>query len=267
MTYRVNPLKQKLAAGGRLLGCWVCSGSSVITELLSLAGFDYLLIDQEHGVGDNFSLVHQLQAMTHNPAASIVRVPVNDQSAIKRVLDAGAEGIMIPNVNTAEEARAAIAACRYPSAGIRGAGWGGARVAKFGLMENFPRFADENLVIVLQIETVEAVHNIDAILAVDGYDVVFIGPTDLSGSVGYLGDSHHPDVQALIDTAERKILAAGKAMGTVPFQRKWQDLFGRGYTMINSTSDISALRDRALSDIKVFQDLPSASAPGCSDDE
>lgn len=252
MTYRPNPLKQKLAKRDNLLGCWVCSGSSVITELLSLAGFDYLLIDQEHGVGDNFSLVGQLQAMTHNPAASIVRVAENDPAAIKRALDAGAEGVMIPNVNTAEEARAAIAACRYPPYGIRGAGWGGARVAKFGLFADFPQFANDNLFVALQIESVEAVSNIDEIIAVDGFDVLFIGPTDLSGSAGHLGDSHHPEVQSLIEAAEKKILAAGKAMGTVPFQRNWQDLFARGYRMVNSTSDISGLRDRALADVKAF---------------
>jgi 4-hydroxy-2-oxoheptanedioate aldolase len=118
--YRPNALKRKLAAGKKVLGCWTAIGSPVVTEILGLAGFDYLLLDQEHGLGDPTSLVGQLQAINTTPATSVVRVPWNGHVYLKRVLDAGVEGVMIPSIETAEEARAAVAACLYPPRGRRG---------------------------------------------------------------------------------------------------------------------------------------------------
>ena len=260
MTYRDNVLKARFKAGEKALGCWVSSGSPVVTELLSLAGYDYLLLDQEHGVGDNLTLIHQLQAMAGNPATAIVRVSWNDHALIKRALDAGAEGIMIPSADTAEEARAAVAACRYAPAGMRGAGWGGARASHYGMIPDYAAKAAERLLVVLQIETVKGVENLDEILAIEGIDVVFIGAMDLTGSAGHLADRHHPEVAPHFEVAERKILAAGLPMGTVPFQRPWQDLFSAGYSMVNAASDTAILRDRSLADVAAFRDLSCRSA-------
>ncbi|MCO4319080.1 aldolase/citrate lyase family protein [Phyllobacterium sp. 21LDTY02-6] len=255
MTYRDNSMKARLVAGEKVLGCWTSSGSPVVTELLSLAGYDYLLIDQEHGVGDNLSLIGQLQAMANNPATAIVRVPWNDHVMIKRALDAGAEGIMIPSVDTAEEARAAVAACRYVPSGIRGAGWAGSRSSHYGMIKDYQLTASERLLVVLQIETVKAVENLDEILKVEGIDVVFIGAMDLTGSAGHLADRHHPEVVPYFELAERKILDSGIPMGTVPLQRSWQELFDAGYAMVNSASDTAILRDRSLADVGTFRQL------------
>jgi 4-hydroxy-2-oxoheptanedioate aldolase len=254
MTYRPNALKSLLSSGGKALGCWSSSGSPVVAELLSQTGFDYVLIDQEHGVGDNDTLVRQLQAMANNPATAVVRPAWNDAVMIKRILDAGAEGVMLPSIETAEQARQAVAACRYPPAGIRGAGWAGGRASAYGMIPDYATLAAERLLIVVQIETVKGVENIDEILKVDGVDVIFIGPADLTGSAGHLGDLHHPDVMNLVRRVEKATFVAGRPLGTVPFQRPWKDLFADGYAMVNAASDTAMLRDRSRADIALFRE-------------
>jgi 4-hydroxy-2-oxoheptanedioate aldolase len=252
--YRRNVLKQKLLAGQKALGCWAALGSPVVSELLALTGFDYLLLDQEHGLGDMGSLVAQMQAMSATPCTAVVRVPWNDHVILKRVLDAGAEGVMIPAIDTAEQARAAVAACRYPVAGIRGAGASMARASNYGIAADYAKTAGDELLVILQIESALAVGNIDEILAVEGIDMLFIGPGDLAASVGHMGNMKHPEVAALIGHAEKRILASGKPMGTVPHPGStWQDMFGRGYAFVNAGSDVSRLRDGALADIRAFR--------------
>ncbi|WP_169053398.1 HpcH/HpaI aldolase family protein [Falsirhodobacter xinxiangensis] len=253
MTYRDNAAKQRLKAGEKILGCWINTGSEIVTELTANVGFDYLLIDQEHGVGDNLELIHQLQAARHTPATAIVRVAGKDPVMIKRALDAGAEGIMIPLVETAEEARQMVAACRFPSEGFRGAGWGGARCSLFALIPDYVEKATERLLIVIQVETRLAIENIDELVAVEGVDVIFIGPTDLSGSYGKLGNPFQPEMREGLARAEAKIRASGKALGTVPFKRTWVELFEAGYAMVNSASDTAMLRDRSLADVAEFR--------------
>jgi len=257
--YRPNLLKQKLMAGHRVLGCWTALGSPVVTELLAMTGFDYLLLDQEHGLGDLDSLVAQMQAMSATACSPIVRVPWNDHAIIKRVLDAGAEGIMIPAIETAEEAKAAVAACHYPPKGIRGAGASMARASNYGMVTDYAKTAGDDLMIILQVESPTAIANLDAILAVEGIDLVFIGPGDLAAAAGHMGNMRHPDVVALIEEGERKILAAGKPMGTVPHPgRSLDEMFSRGYTFINAGSDVSRLRDSALADIRSFRSASGA---------
>jgi 4-hydroxy-2-oxoheptanedioate aldolase len=253
--YRRNSLKARLEAGEKVLGCWTALGSPVVTELLALAGFDYLLLDQEHGLGDMSTLVAQLQAMSATPATSVLRVAWNDPVILKRVLDAGVEGVMIPAIETAEQARAAVAACRYPPAGIRGAGAGSARASGYGMASDYVATAGRELFIALQIESKRGVDNIDDILAVDGVDLMFIGPHDLSGTVGQLGNLKHPDVAPLIARAEERIKAAGRPMGTVPHPGvTWKEMFERGYAFVNAGSDVSRLRDPALADVRAFRE-------------
>ena len=188
---------------------------------------------------------------------SVVRVPSNDAHYLKRVLDAGVEGVMVPNVETADDARAVVAACRYPPRGRRGSALGSARASDYGISAaKYKSEAANELLIVVQIESPKAVENIGAIAAVEGIDVLFIGPHDLSGTVGQLGDLKHPEVAKLIARAEEAIGKSGKPMGTVPHPgTTWREMFQRGYQMINAGSDVGRLRDAALADIKEFRSV------------
>lgn len=253
--YRPNALKRKLAEGRKVLGCWSMLGNPVATEILGLCGYDFILIDQEHGLGDPTTLVAQLQAVNTTPATSVVRVPWNDHVYLKRVLDAGVEGVMIPSVDTAEEARAAVAACHYPPRGRRGAAASSARASGYGTAPDYVAGCGDNLLVIVQIESAKAVGNIDAICAVEGVDLVFIGPHDLSGTVGQLGNLKHPDVAPLIAHAEARIKASGKPMGTVPHPgHTWRDMMARGYDFVNAGSDIGKLRDSSLADMRAFRE-------------
>ena len=254
--FRPNALKARLRAGKRALGCWTVLGSPPVIELLAYCGFDYLLLDQEHGFGEPSALLHSLQAMAAAPGcSSVVRVPSNDPDYLKRVLDAGVEGVMVPNVETAEAAREVVAACRYPPAGRRGSALGSARASDYGInAAKYKTTAADELLVVVQIESPKAVENIDAIASVDGIDVLFIGPHDLSGTVGQLGDLKHPEVAKLIARAEESIKRSGKPMGTVPHPGStWREMFQRGYHMINAGSDVGRLRDAALAEVKEFR--------------
>jgi 4-hydroxy-2-oxoheptanedioate aldolase len=259
--YRPNAAKARLRAGGKVLGCWSALGSPSVVELLGFAGFDYILLDQEHGLGEPSTLITQLQAMSATPATSVVRVPWNDHVYLKRVLDAGVEGVMVPSIETAGEARAAVAACRYPPLGRRGAASSSPRASNYGMAPNYVATCADELLIVLQIESKKGVENIDEILAVEGIDVMFIGPHDLSGTVGHLGNLKHPEVAGLIGRAEQRILASGLPMGTVPHPGcSAMDMFARGYSLVNAGSDVSRLRDGSLADVRSFQDAYGAKA-------
>ena len=196
-----------------LTGTFVNLGSPVTAELAGQAGYDWVLLDHEHGPGGEETLLHQLQAVGGTPAVPIVRIAANETPRVKRVLDVGAHGVMIPYVNTVAEARAAAASFRYPPLGIRG-------VAKFnrgaGFGQNFEEYylhAHEWLVLIAQIETPEAVENSAAIAALDGIDVLFVGPTDLSYNFGIRDQLEHPKfVEALRRVADAA-RGAGKAAG------------------------------------------------------
>lgn len=252
--YRANTLKQRLRNGEQVLGCWSMLGHPQVAEILSLAGFDYIVLDQEHGLGDATSLAAQLHAMSATPTVGVVRVPWNDHVYLKRVLDAGAEAVLIPSIDTAEDARAAVAACLYPPRGRRGTASSSVRASSYGMAADYVATCAENLLIACQIESAKAVENIDAILAVEGVDLMFIGPFDLSATVGRMGDLEHPEVAGLIEHAEARIRAAGRPMGTVPHPGcTWKDMFVRGYQFVNAGSDISRLRDAALADVRDFR--------------
>lgn len=254
--YRPNSLKERLRKGENVLGCWSFLGNPQVVEILGLAGFDYLLLDQEHGLGDPTSLATQLLAISATPTVGVVRVPWNDHVYLKRVLDAGAEGVLIPGIDTAEEARAAVAACLYPPRGRRGTAAGAVRASSYGMAPDYVATCADNLLIACQIESAKAVENIDAILAVEGIDLMFIGPFDLSATVGQIGNLKHPEVARLIEHAEAHIRAAGRPMGTVPHPGcTWKDMFARGYQFVNAGSDVSRLRDGSLADVKEFRAL------------
>ena len=254
--YRKNTLKQRLIAGEKVLGCWTMLGHPQVVEILSLAGFDYLVLDQEHGYGDPSTLAARLHAMSATPTVGVVRVPWNDHVYLKRVLDVGAEAVLIPSVDTADEARAAVAACLYPTRGRRGTASSSVRASSYGMAPDYVATCADNLLVACQIESAKAVENIDEILAVAGIDLMFIGPFDLSATVGQMGNLKHPEVARLIGRAEERIKTAGRPMGTVLHPGcTWKDMFERGYQFVNAGSDVSRLRDGSLADIKEFRAL------------
>jgi 4-hydroxy-2-oxoheptanedioate aldolase len=254
--YRQNILKQRLRRGENVLGCWTMLGHPHVVEILSLAGFDFLVIDQEHGLGDPTNLSAQLHAMSPTSTVGVVRVPWNDHVYLKRVLDVGAEAVLIPSIDTAEEARAAVAACLYPMRGRRGTASSSVRASSYGMAPDYVATCADNLLIACQIESAKAVENIDEILAIDGIDLLFIGPFDLSATVGQMGNLKHPEVAGLIGHAEARIKAAGRPMGTVPHPGcTAMDMFARGYQFVNAGSDIARLRDGSLADVKQFRSV------------
>ena len=205
-------IRQRALAGEFLAGGWCNLGSTITAEMTGRAGFDWLLIDLEHGSADFETLVHQLQAVESTPAVPIVRIAWNDPPRYKRVLDAGASGVMVPYVSTEEEAKLAAASVRYPPAGIRGVAKLN-RGSRFG--ETFDEYfstANDNLLTVVQIETEQAVANADAIAAVEGIDVLFIGPLDLSVNLGVPQQFNHATFNRALDT----VVAACRKRGKVP---------------------------------------------------
>lgn len=216
----VNTFKQALREGRAQIGFWMCLASSVPAEICAGAGFDWLLIDGEHSPNDITSVLTQLQAIAAYPGThAVARVPLGHGDAgtalIKQHLDVGAQTILVPMVDTPEQAAALVQAMRYPQADGKGGirGMGGARASRWGRNPNYATQANEQVCLLVQVETRQALDNLEAIAAVDGVDGVFIGPSDLSASLGYVGQPGHPEVAAIIDGAIARVLACGKAPG------------------------------------------------------
>ena len=250
-----NKLKTKLKTGKKTIGAWVQLASSFTAEILSSAGFDWLMLDMEHAPGDILTLIGQVQAMKGSDSVPLVRAPWNDFVIIKRILDAGAQGVLIPYVNNGAEAEQAVKACKYPLEGIRGVA-GSPRAAGYGQNSgNYLQRANDEIFIMIAIETPEAVSNLDEILQVNGLDGVFIGPMDLSSSMGYAGNSSVPEVQAVIQKIEAKVLAAGKVLATTTGTwEQAQKLFGRGYQMLMLMADGVSLATLATQKVNQFRE-------------
>jgi 4-hydroxy-2-oxoheptanedioate aldolase len=236
-----NPLVRKMQAGKTCLGAWILTTSPDVAEIMACAGLDFVLIDHEHGQGGIADAIGQLRALQGSDCAGILRVPSNDPIYIKRVLDAGVSGIMVPNINTADDARRVVAACRYPPDGVRGA-FGGMRAMKYGADPSYYATAFDHLLVTIQVETAAAIDNIAEIAAVDGIDMIFIGPRDLSASLGKLNQFDDADVQAEIMRAEQAILRAGKLLGsTAASGAIAREMAARGYRFIIPGSDVTLL--------------------------
>ncbi len=207
-----NAFKRALKEGRNQIGLWSSLSSNYTVEVIAGAGYDWILLDQEHSPNDLESLLAQLQAAASYPTSAVVRVPWNDAVHIKRVLDVGAQSLLIPYVCTDEEAKSAVAATRYPPAGVRGVA-GTTRATRFGRVKDYARRAHEELFVLVQVETKPALDQLEAICAVEGVDGVFIGPADLHASMGYTGETSNPAVLPLIEEAMRRIRKAGKAAG------------------------------------------------------
>jgi 4-hydroxy-2-oxoheptanedioate aldolase len=210
-------LKKRLKQGETLNGCWLNLGSTVTAEIVGLSGYDWVLIDLEHGAGSEKDILTQLQALEHTPAASIIRVESSQKPRINRVLDLGAEGIMCPRVTSADEARDIAQSLHFPPLGIRGLAKMTRATAYGQNFANYYKDAPENILGIVQIETVDVLDHLDEIAAVDGIDVLFIGPNDLTMDMGIHGQYDHPRfkdaLKATISAAEK----AGKASGILIF--------------------------------------------------
>lgn len=208
-----NDFKQALTDGRRLIGCWSSFAEAITAEIMGTAGFDWLVIDGEHAPNDIRSVRDQLMALAHSPSHPVVRVPVGDTALIKMVLDAGAQTVLVPMVDSAEQARDLVRACRYPPEGVRGVGAMASRATQYGTTTEYIQTADEQICLLVQVESRAGLAALDDILQVGGVDGVFIGPADLSTDMGYQGNSTAPEVRTAIADAMIRIKAAGKAPG------------------------------------------------------
>ena len=237
-----NLFRRDLLAGRRLIGCWSSLGSPIATEVLGLAGFDWVLLDAEHAPNDVLSLIPQLMALKDSASAPVVRPPWNDTVTLKRLLDAGFYNFLIPFVQTAEEARAAVAATRYPPAGVRGVSVAH-RSNRYGTVKDYQKLINDNIAVVVQIETPASAEAAEAIASVPGVDGLFVGPSDLAASSGHLGEASHPDVQALIGRVFAGARAAGKPSGILaPVEADARRYMEMGATFVAVGSDLGVLR-------------------------
>jgi 2-dehydro-3-deoxyglucarate aldolase/4-hydroxy-2-oxoheptanedioate aldolase len=251
MELPVNRFKKGMQHKGTL-GVWSMSGSPLVAEALGCAGYDFVVLDMEHAPNDVPRLLPLLQAVAGTPAASLVRLPWNDTVVVKQVLDIGANSIMFPYVQNAEEARRAVAATRYPPDGVRGVA-GMSRATRFGGVSGyFGRAADE-LCVVLQLETVEAIASLAEIAAVPGVDSIFIGPSDLSASMGLVGQVDHPEVQKALANAAKACAAAGKPAGILASgAARAADYFGYGFSWVASGSDLGLMMGAARAEVRAI---------------
>lgn len=210
-----NPFKTALARREAQIGLWLSMAQPYSAEICASTGFQWLLVDGEHAPNDVRSMLAQLQAVAAYPTHPVVRVVLGETALIKQVLDIGALTVLVPMIDTAEQARAVVAATRYPPGGVRGVGAAAARAARWGARRDYLHVADDEICVLVQAESAAALKNLDAVCAVEGVDGVFIGPADLAASMGHRGNPNHPDVQHAIDDAVRRIVASGKAAGTL----------------------------------------------------
>ena len=249
-----NRFKRDLHEGRLQIGCWSSLASPLSTEVLGLAGFDWLLLDGEHSPNDLNTFILQLMALKDSVSAPVVRMSENDPVQIKRLLDAGFYNFLVPFVETADEAARAVAATRYPPEGIRGVSVA-MRGNRYGTVPDYFAASNQNVMVAVQIESRAGVENIGAICAVPGVDAVFIGPSDLAAGLGHIGNPAHPDVQAAMQQVFAAAAAAGIPVGILaPAEADARRYIQMGATMVAVGSDqglfraaTQALRDKFAS--------------------
>ena len=213
MAAPVNSFKQSLKEGRQTIGCWLTQGTAIAAEIAATADFDWLLIDTEHSPNDVPSVLAQLQAIAGYDAAAAVRPHIGETHIIKQLLDLGCQTLIVPMVESAAQAEMLVKSMRYPPNGIRGVGGAGARATGFSSHADYLTTADNEMCLVVQIETKAGLDALDDILTVDGVDAVFIGPSDLSANLGHIGNIGAPEVVKAVETALDKIAASDKASG------------------------------------------------------
>ncbi len=237
-----NSFKQAIANGRQQIGLWCSLGNAMTVEIAASSGYDWIVIDTEHSPTDVLEALAQLQAAAAYPSTqAVVRPACNDEILIKRILDCGAQTLLIPMINTPEQARKAVSYITYPPHGVRGVA-GLTRAGRFGRIANYINVAQNELCLLLQIETVEGLKNLEAIANTAGVDGVFIGPADLSASMGYPGQLGHPEVKAAIADAIKRIRACGKAAGILTTDNVYaKECIANGTTFTAVGLDIGVL--------------------------
>lgn len=251
MPLRLAPSFREQLAGSDhpFVGMWVCSASPLLAEVAAGSGLDWLLIDMEHSANTLESVQLQLQAVAAYPITPLVRVPSNDAVTIKQILDLGAQNLIVPMVSSADEARAAVAATRYPPEGVRGVGSALARSARWNRVDGYLQDAAHYTSLTVQIETVAGVDAAAKIAAVDGVDAVFVGPSDLAASMGLLGKQTHPDVVAAVEQVFAAVKAAGKPVGVNAFDPAAADAYleaGADFVAVGADVALLARASEAL---------------------
>lgn len=239
-------LKKRLQQGETLNGCWLNLGNSVTAEIVGSSGYDWVLLDLEHGLGSEKDILHQLQALEHTPAAPIIRIESSQRQRIHRVLDMGAEGIMCPRINNTVEARAVASGLHYPPLGERGVAM---KVRASGYGQKFSSYyadAPDNILGVVQIETLEVLNHLDEVAATEGIDVLFIGPADLTMALGIFGQFDHPLFKDALKATVNAAHKAGKATGILLFDPEdYQTYHDMGIRMIACGADASFVTNGA----------------------
>ncbi|WP_321881625.1 4-hydroxy-2-oxoheptanedioate aldolase [Paraburkholderia bannensis] len=246
MTVPVNTFKHALHDGRAQIGLWAALADSYVTELLATTGFDWLLIDGEHAPNDLRSTLAQLQAVAPHPTHPIVRPVRNDAALIKQLLDIGTQTLLVPMIESANDARDAVAATRYPPLGIRGVGSALARASRWNGSPDYLHGAADELCVLVQVETANALAQLDEIAAVEGVDGVFFGPADLSASMGLLGQPGAPAVREAIVAGIRAVRSLGKAAGVLAADRAIaHEYLEAGANFVAVGSDVSLLAKSA----------------------
>jgi 4-hydroxy-2-oxoheptanedioate aldolase len=261
MDMPVNRFKRDIASGKLPFGTWLMSAAEAPAEALGCAGFDFLVVDMEHVPIDTPQMIAILRAIAGTPASAVTRVPWNDMVMVKRALDAGAQTLMFPFVQNADEARRAVAYTRYPPDGVRGVA-GMQRASRYSTVPNYAKHAADEQCVIVQIETLPALEQLPAIAAVPGVDSIFIGPGDLSASMGHLGDIAHPAVQEKLKHGAQLCRQLGKPCGIVGPN---PDMVGKfieyGYSWVAIGSDLSLMIGRAQEWLGKLKGAAPAAAP------
>ena len=237
-------IRSRVRSGEMLLGTWMSSSNPVYAEMCSLADLDFVIIDMEHGLIGMDDIVPILQALkAGGKTAALVRVPSHDATMISRVLDRGADGIIVPKVDEVSEARGVVAAAKYPTAGTRGIAMGVIRASQYGMNPGYRQTANDEILICVQIESKRAVENASAIAAIDGVDILFIGPSDLSADMSLEGPNNIKMLTGVIDGVISTLCNQGFRVGTLPHAgRDWHILAPMGVTLYATGSDVQFLR-------------------------
>jgi len=235
-----------------MIGVWAMSGSAVAAEALGCAGYDFVVLDMEHAPNDAPRTLGLLQAVAGTPASAVVRLQWNDAVTVKQLLDFGAQSLMFPYIQNAEEARSAVAATRYPPDGIRGFA-GMSRATRYGGVADYPRKAAGGICVILQLETKKALANLEEIAAVPGVDCIFIGPGDLSADMGFVGQPGHADVQKVLADAAARCARLGMPSGILAGNAaQARDYLSYGYSWVASGSDLGLMMSNARGELRTL---------------
>lgn len=249
MPVAINPFKKALAEQRLQLGLWLGLANETTAELCAGAGFDWLLVDGEHAPFDIPTIAAQLRALEASPSHAVVRPPIGEAWIIKQLLDIGAQTLLVPMVDTAEQARDLVRATRYPPHGIRGVGAALARASGYNRTSDYLTTANDEICLLVQVETRKGLSNIEDIAAIEGVDGIFIGPSDLAADMGHLGNPGHLDVQEAVRSGLERIIASGRAAGILTADEKLaQGYIQLGATFVAVGTDVTLL-SRATADL------------------